>query len=115
MHWPKVPPSTEEKEEEVWMSTTCSPASAICRWVVVFPIAAKNYLRSEGGDPKELDGLLSTGEVDELFQAPNQCLYVLDTMRGLSASWAAKARDGLERATGQQREDGGGTIRRISV
>ena len=90
MHWPKVPPS-EEKEEEGWMSTTCSPASAICRWVVVFPIAAKNYLRSEGGDPKELDGLLSTGEVDELFQAPNQCLYVLDTMRGLSASWAAKA------------------------
>ena len=90
MHWPKAPPSTEEKEE-VWMSTTCSPASAICRWVVVFPIAAKNYLRSEGGDPKELDGLLSSGEVDELFQAPNQCLYVLDTMRGLSASWAAKA------------------------
>ena len=90
MHWPKVPPS-EEKEEEVWMSTTCSPASAICRWVVVFPIAAKNYLRSDSGDAKELDGLLSTGEVDELFQAPNQCLYVLDTMRGLSASWAAKA------------------------
>ena len=90
MHWPKVPPS-EEKEEEVWMSTTCSPASAICRWVVVFPIAAKNYLRSDSGDAKELDGLLSKGEVDELFQAPNQCLYVLDTMRGLSASWAAKA------------------------
>ena len=90
MHWPKVPPS-EEKEEEVWMSTTCSPASAICRWVVVFPIAAKNYLRSDSGDAKELDGLLSKGEVDELFQAPNQCLYVLDTMRGLSASWAVKA------------------------
>ena len=89
IHWPTM--KRDEAKEEAWMSTNCSPASALCRWVVVFPIAAKNYLRGDGGDAKELDGLLSKGEVQELFDAPNQCLYVLDTLRGLSAAWASKA------------------------
>jgi len=78
-------------DEAAFVSTTCSPASALCRWLVAFPIATKNQLRRQRGDPRDLDGLLGTGEVDALLAAPNQPLYALDTMRCLVSAWADRA------------------------
>jgi len=94
LKWPETPAAAAAAAPpDAWMSTTSSPASALCRWVVVFPIAAKNYLRGDPGDPLELDGLLSKHEVEALFAAPNQCLYVIDTIRCIAMIWASSAVD----------------------
>ena len=82
MHWPKVPPSTEEKEEEVWMSTTCSPVM-ICRWVVVFPCGQELF--EEDVVTEGLDGFYRRVKLMSYFGPEPVLVY---TMR-LSASWAA--------------------------
>ena len=92
LRWPASPRAArDEAKDEPWMSTSCSPASAVCRWVVVFPVAAKNYLRADPGDAADLEGLLSGPEVAALFAAPCQPIFVLDTMRCLVVAWAADA------------------------
>ena len=54
LRWPASPRAArDEAKDEPWMSTSCSPASAVCRWIVVFPVAAKNYLRADPGDAAE--------------------------------------------------------------
>ena len=92
LRWPASPRAArDEAKDEPWMSTSCSPPSAVCRWVVVFPVAAKNYLRADPGDAADLEGLLSGPEVAALFAAPCQPLFVLDTMRCLVVAWASDA------------------------
>lgn len=87
--WPRKHAS--DGDEEAWTTERCSPASALCRWLVAFPIATKNQLRKHAGDRGDLDGLLAPGEIEALFGAGNQPLYAIDTMRCILSAWASNA------------------------
>jgi len=63
----------------------------LCRWSAAFPVATKNYLRSEKGNAEELAGILSKAECDELFRAPVQPIFCLDILRCISMDWARLA------------------------
>eukprot|EP00428_Durinskia_dybowskii_P002831 CAMPEP_0170297920 /NCGR_PEP_ID=MMETSP0116_2-20130129/49128_1 /TAXON_ID=400756 /ORGANISM="Durinskia baltica, Strain CSIRO CS-38" /LENGTH=451 /DNA_ID=CAMNT_0010549559 /DNA_START=71 /DNA_END=1424 /DNA_ORIENTATION=- len=69
---------------------------SMCRWVVVYPFAARNYLRGHAPpDAKEeLAGLLNEEEAEQLSRAKMQPLLCLDRIRG--SMWSgAKSNTGL--------------------
>jgi len=53
----------------------------LCRWVVVFPMATRNYLRESALEREELKSILSDREVLMLKAAKVQPLVCLDQMR----------------------------------
>jgi len=52
----------------------------ICRWVVVFPIATKNFLRGESC-LEDTHGILPSAQLEALAQAPVQTLFCCDRLR----------------------------------
>lgn len=53
----------------------------VCRWVVVFPIATRNYLREEAPDADELQHLLTGKDFEMLSSSKLQPLLCVDRMR----------------------------------
>ncbi|CAE8640516.1 unnamed protein product, partial [Polarella glacialis] len=54
----------------------------VCRWLVAFPVATRNYLRAETPDPLlDLQGVLSLADAQALLRAPVQTLFCCDRIR----------------------------------
>lgn len=53
----------------------------MCRWIVSFPVATRNFLRQNPGELAELEGILKEKEIERLKMAPVQTLYCCDRMR----------------------------------
>jgi len=55
----------------------------LCRWVVAFPVATRNYLRSSAGleSVSELAGVLPHEDLQALAQARRQPLFCIDRIR----------------------------------
>lgn len=53
----------------------------ICRWIVSFPVATRNFLRQNPVEVAELEGILNEKEIERLKRAPVQTLYCCDRMR----------------------------------
>ena len=68
-------------EASVYCSHDPALRDQIIKWVAAAPVAIKNFLRKDSGDPQELLGILSDAECTQLFQAPHQPLLVWDVLR----------------------------------
>ncbi|CAE7638205.1 unnamed protein product [Symbiodinium pilosum] len=52
----------------------------ICRWVVTFPAATRNFLRGQS-HLEDLQGILSNSQIEALSRAPVQTLFCCDRLR----------------------------------
>eukprot|EP00434_Breviolum_minutum_P003299 symbB.v1.2.002902.t3/scaffold115.1/size320724/2 len=53
----------------------------LCRWIVSFPVATRNFLRNQPTELMELEGILREKEIERLKKAPVQTLYCCDRLR----------------------------------
>jgi len=65
------------------MSHNLQLRDEVCRWVVAYPVATRNYLRASKGasSVEELGGILSPEELRQLGSAQRQPLFCIDRIR----------------------------------